>query len=570
MLQKLLWPFHTEGVILLALPAIAALSLLLRRPGMNASFLRNRRSILRWAGILGLAAAAFFLLADIATIPQQRSFQDDESSVLSVAAAWVHHQPMYPSLDAPVDYGVLYGPATYLLFTLPMLFHAENVMAYQAWVALGLAAMLAFSFVAMRRLARPAVAAAAFGYYVFTVGLKAANQWSNKGDPWILLFLAVAFWAALRLKPRQADVTIALCGAVLIDIKANLFLLALLPFLLVSRPDRKARTTAILAIPGMVLLALVPFLLPGISLSGYGIQLALASRHGLSRSLFLINVMYFVRVFALPFGASLWMLHRGDPERASRYLHRRRSFLLLLAAASLVAVVTGAKNGAGAWHLVPLGLPFALVIAEMWNEAPPLTPANLPLRLAPALWVFGTLAVHGIERTADAIHTRFYNDIPSLNEYDFADVQRDMLQVQADHPGDTLQVGVSGGHEYTLTRLRYLYVMRGQPLFTDPNAQAERDGSHVPFSPAVLHALADCTISLWLIPSSSEPPFSMGGGYASAASGTAGLLTDPHLYPQPWPDIFQQHYHRVVKSRYFDLWACNAAPPPGNPPDRQN
>lgn len=561
MLQKFLWPFHTEGAIALALPATVALYFLLRRPATGRWFLRHRRAILRWLGILGLAAAAFFLIADIATFPQQRSFQDDESSILSVAAAWVHHQPMYPSLSAPLDYGVLYGPAAFLMFTPPMLFHAENVAWYQAWVAVGLAAMLAFSFFALRRAARPAVALAAFGYYVFTLGLKAANLWSNKGDPWIILFLALAFWAALRLRARQAYIAIAVCGAILVNLKANLLLLALLPLLLVPKADRRSWSGALLAIALLTMLALSFFLLPGISLSGYWTELELASRHGLSRSLLLINVTYFIRVFALPFGASLWMLYRGDRQRSVRYLRRRRSFLLLLAVASIIAVVTGAKNGAGAWHLVPLGLPFALLLAEMWNEAAPLTAVDIPIRLAPALWIFGTLAVHGTERIAAAVHTRFYNDIPSLKEYNFADVRRDMLEVEASHTGATLQVGVSGGREYTLTRLRYLYVMRGQPLFTDPNAQAERDASHIAFSPAVLQALADCRVTLWLIPVSSEPPFNMAGGYASAATGTAGLLADPHLYPQPWPSIFLQHYHRADRSRYFDLWACNTPAP---------
>ena len=557
MLEKLLTPFHTLGALALTPFAAVLFYFVLRSPWVGLRIQGGRQQLLRALCLVCVGAAAFFVLADLATIPQQRPYQDDESAILSVSAAYVHGQPMYPNLDAPVEYSILYGPSTFLIYAVPALLHAESLMWFQAWVALGLTLALLFALFALRAKAGWTIALLAFGYTVCVFGMKAANEWSSKGDPWILFFVSLSFWGALCLRPRWADIWIALCGACLINLKATLLPLALLPLLLTWNRERVSFRRKVLAVGLMCLFACSFFLLPRISLANYRTELTLASRHGISRGLLWYNIIVFVRWFGLPLLAAYWYLRSGDRDAARQYLERRRSFLLLLLLSSLDLVVTGAKYGAGDWHLTPLALPFALVIAELAQQSPPAFPKSFARRLAPAIWIFGSLAIHGMERTADAVHTRSHNAFGAL-DYDYRALQREMLQVQAEHPHDTLQVGPSGGIQYTATWMRSLYILRGQPLFLDPNTRTERDASYIPVSPAVMQAVLNCRITLWLIPRG-DLPFSMGSGYAVPQRGTVHPMADPHMYPEPFPSVFKAAYHRIGSTANFDLWQCNRA-----------
>lgn len=560
MLEHLLAPFHTLGALALTPIAAIVFFLLLRRPAVAESLQRHQRILVRALCALCLALAAYFIVADLATLPQERPYQDDEAAILSVSAAYLHGQPMYPDANAPMEYSILYGPATFLLFAVPMLFHAESLIWFQAWVALCLTLTLLFGLWALRSVAGSTVSILALGYAVAVIGMKAPNEWSNKGDPWILLFVSVGIWAALRLRPRWAELLIAVSGAFLLNLKVTLLPLALLPFLLLwdrekIAPLRKAGWVALTCLLGLGF-----FLIPNISLANYRHELMLASRHGISHGLLAYNVIVFVRWFALPLVAAWWYLYSADRILAREYVRRRGAFLALLLVSSADVVLTGAKYGAGDWHLTPLTLPFALLIAEMVAEAPTPALGSYARRIAPAIWVFVSLGVHGAERIGDAVHTRYYNAFMAY-DYDFHRLRREMLEVQAEHPHDTLQVGVSGGPEYTATWMRYLYIVRGQPLFLDPNTRTERDASYVPITPAVMSAFTACRISLWLIPRG-EAPFSMGTGYANAQRGSVHPMADPHMYPEPFPSIFASHFHKIGSTADFELWACNrpAAP----------
>lgn len=189
------------GAITLAAVAILAIYYLVCRTVVGTKVWAGRRRLLLTLCLLSAGALACFVLGNLATIPQQRPFQDDESSVLSVSAAYVHGQELYPKLNAPVEYSILYGPATFLIYAVPVALHAENLMWFQAWVWAVLLVALTAAYFAFRFVANPTLALMALGYAVCVIGMKAENEWSNKGDAWLLVFVAAALWGAVKLRP---------------------------------------------------------------------------------------------------------------------------------------------------------------------------------------------------------------------------------------------------------------------------------------------------------------------------------------------------------------------------------
>jgi len=98
----------------------------------------------------------------------------------------------------------------------------------------------------------------------------AAVEWAIKAEPWLLLLSALGLWAACRLPRWRAACVIAIAGAMLVDMKATILLVALLPCVLLWQRERSARVpAAVCAFILIPLLAILPFALPGVSIGNY-------------------------------------------------------------------------------------------------------------------------------------------------------------------------------------------------------------------------------------------------------------------------------------------------------------
>ena len=253
-------------------------------------------------------------------VSTERIYDHDEATVLSIAAAFRHGQPLYPRAEAPVEYALLYGPMTFLVYLPPMFAGVERLGTYQLWVLIALAGTYAFVYFSLRPKFGTFVALGNTALLAVFVSRFAGSEWGIKGDIWILFFAALGLWAYMSLSNWATAVVLAISGAILVDLKATLLVIALLPCILLWQRERRAHLPAFLGVCFIPIFALLPFALPGISLAGYAEQLHDASHDGFSMSILNTNLYFLL---------SSYLLDATNPNGLWFHQFRERNWLSL-------------------------------------------------------------------------------------------------------------------------------------------------------------------------------------------------------------------------------------------------
>lgn len=527
----------------------------------GALFLADRGSIQRWAersrGTLrksfGIVCALIFAL--IVFLAFAVAFKDqalhDETTILSGAAAYLHGYPLYPQSSAPVEYGLLYGPATYLVYT-PVLLPANHLTLPLLWAAMAFIAAIFVVFLSLRTRVPLLVT---LGITVALVALLAPflpYLLSTKGDAWIVLAMALGLPAARLRHKWIAALSIALLGAALTDLKFPLLLAGLLPCVMLWQRGKEFRAPAIVAAVLAPVLALAVFLLPGISMESYWEQVALASHHGLSPQVFL-RILPFALYLLLPSICFAVLLGLRSRVALLGWAKSRAAYLVLLTGVFGVAIITGSKFGAGPWHLEVVCIPLVVLDAEMftllWDlgaEAGVPFVRVLAVPFALGVVLFGNLLI-GWQR---GIKARVRG--PELYvKVSMPQVEREAIDILRAHPGESFSMGYTDVAHYNLTSVRPLLQERGMPTLIDPVTRNEDDLAGKPMNPAVVQAVATCVMPHWILPREGDP-FSMKSLYY-----LDGSITTPEMYPQSLRAAFFSHYHRVSEGQYFAVWECN-------------
>lgn len=513
----------------------------LNRPSSSAGLAKYQHLLLRSAQKLSFLVLILTIAGGLLACLSDHILFHDETSILAIAAAFRHGQPLYPASSAPVEYALLYGPATYLLY-LPSIFSGVmHIGFYQAWSILPLALATLLIYLTFRRLlpARQQALAVITLFALFLSPL-IPSVWSIKADVWILLFAASGLWAAIALPRWPAAVVIALSGAILVDLKFPLILLALIPCLILWQ--RSERTAALASAFLLTPISLAPFALPGISLPGYLTQLQHAAHHGFSLTVFFVDLPYFFFLL-IPTVALFWSAHTQSLRLSKAWVRQNAALILLVSAVLLTALVTGSKKGAGPWHGFAVIVPLLYLNVGLYRLISYRIPTSV-LAFAVITLVFAPFTLlHAIQ---SRLHG-FSLDSPASPRA----AERELLSLIQQHPHQTLQIGVADLNTYSLTFIRPLLQISGEPLLLDPNARNESDLISEPVSPAVLRAIDTCSVDLFLIPKGGAP-FSMPSLYSVDHS-----IPPQPLYPKSFQHSFLAHYRRLpTDTHYFEIWGC--------------
>ena len=473
----------------------------------------------------------------------------DEPSVVSVAVAALHGQPLYHSADAAQRYSLLYGPATFWLYTPPALF-GRDLRLFQLWVILPLAAAV-FSIWKVAGVARSRTGQAIVSFIaVILVLAQANNEWAMKGDAWLLCVAAVQLAASVLLNGPIAWFAIALCGAVLVDIKITSIALASVPLWIYAR--RTARWPyAILSAALLVGFASAAFLVKGVSLSNYLFWLRQSSRHGIAMVVLRRNMAYLASMTFLP-GAIYFYLWCTSKPKALAWVRARKDLLVLGAIATASLLLSGAKRGAGPWHCAPLIPMFTLCAAGLWRELDTCW-ADRSVRIPDRRWLVAfvfawVLAGLKILRFDLLMHWR--GTIPETSNTSAASVADDLRQILHDHPGQQIQMGYGAHNSYELTWQRPLLVLYGNRYDIDADSMMEMQTAGLSLPAATIQNIRDCANDIWLIPRG-DAPFSLENGYSVEYG-----IGPRDVFPESFRAAFLRHYHPASHSRYFDLWTC--------------
>lgn len=476
----------------------------------------------------------------------------DQSTILSIAEAVRHGQTMYPGPQAPVEYGLLYGPATYILY-IPALSLVSTRLT-PALLTASATSGLAFLVVllSLRRRFGWTMALAGTALMVAFVAPIFTFEWQARADPWILLSVALGLPAARLGNRWVAAVSLAILGALLADLKFPLIIVGLLPCAELWR-RRGGQIPAVIAVVLMPLLALTPFLTKEISLRGYVEQLAEASHHGFSGRLLAENLL-FTLYLVLPSIFLMWGLWHRNPTFFRSWLRQRGVTLALLLAVLGIAELTGTKHGAGDWHLAVLCAPLAVLDTEMfvelWKADRQDSVSLLRSFAVPAAFTIvlvGNIAI-GWSR---GWHSRTQGLAGTIS-VSVPDVERDLVAVLRRDATKQWVMGYTDNWNYSLTSVRPLLQVYGLPLVLDGVSRNEADMAHRPVSDQLSATVASCRYPDWILPRWGQP-FSMESGYF-----LDGSIHTPELYPVEFQRIFLAHYRPVESSKYFTLWHCGA------------
>lgn len=477
-------------------------------------------------------AAALTLLAIYAAIAIAYAVTDhffDPAEPTMPAVGWiaVHGQPVYPALDAAERYAHVYGPLAFLLPGVALrLFGASLLVAKGLGVATALAA-LGLTFLTLRRtppailgrsgLALTATAACAVVFLDF----RDYTFWTRP-EPFLLLLVAAAVWVV--------SARLGLVGAVGVGILAGLAVnfkitgaLYLLP-IVIALAVRDGWSMVPASAASALVVAILPFLLPNVSLSHYVDWLRLSAGNGVVGSTLRQDAEWTIFLL-LPLAAL--------DARALR----RPTGIALIASMGLVAVA-GAKPGGGPYHLLPFVPVIAWLAVEAWRR--PADRQTPPLRVPAAVLLLAAsvIAVALAILQQVSFHRVMYERASSSEA-------ADLRTFLAAHRGQTVHVG--HGRADVLTFVRPLAVFASGVYVLDAPAVQEHQRAGLPLPAATLEAVRSCRIDIWLLPKGS-PPFEGANRYAPAEM--------PALFPAPFVEAFEARYVRVDATRYFDVWRC--------------
>ncbi len=512
-----------------------------------------------YAAVCGVMIALPVVLG-VCAIVTERMTMAYANTILAIGANYLHGQPMFSALHGPTEYGLVYGPVTYLVYVPVMLLGGVREWTFEVWVVLALAMAAVLLWFAMRRSHGRYASLTAVALLMLFAGQNMNNLWLPGPDIWLVAFSALGVWGSQRKNRYLAVLVVALAGAAMVDIKVSTLIAASLPCLLLAeRAERVDDQDSIrrwsLAVGSFVLLLVLTgsvYLLPRVSLRNNLAILSAETRVGLLVSTLKINVGFALPLL-LPMALLLWIGRVYAGEALHAWWVKRRIFLAGLALAILAAIVTGAKVGSGPWHLLPFVAALGFATGELaelvWNEE---WSTVLLSRTAGALCV-ATMAMLAVSALHDlGVHTRKVLE-PAAGSSMVPPrlAEREVMQIMQEHPHTVLQMGVSDLEHYDLTLVSPVLQIGGSPLLMDPNARADADSEGAGESDALLDTLRSCKIGLWLIPKGGEPFSKLSAYYIQAGVG------ERMLYPENFRQAFFTSY-RLMDShyQYYDLWGC--------------
>jgi hypothetical protein len=490
-----------------------------RRPWAAA-----RRPLPRWT-ICGAAYGVLLFYGAIVTwyACQPTYFDAAEPTITAVASVFRDGKALYPALDAPERYALIYGPVLFIAQASAMALFGKTILASKG---LGVVAVLASLFVGYRifseRAGRLAATVATAACALVYMDFGNATFWTRP-DPLLILCAVVAMYGA-RLAGWRGAIVLGVTAGLAVNIKVSGPVYLLPAFAL--RGTLHGRSGVSLGAFAATLVGFAPFLAPTISASHYLQYLQLSAANGLFASKFRQNLEWALFLSA-PLGAALDHVR----DRIS-WLREQGPFLFGLAASLFIVAVIAAKPGAGPYHFLPtvpflgyavIGLP-ADVLGRGW------------LRSLFAAVIVASLVL-AVPRQVLLITTVRGRPL----EFALAEVRR-----FADaHPLSRVAVGYSGTSR--LSDARTEIVFRTGEYWLDAPAIQEYQLSGLSLPASTLRRLEECRVDLWLIPTGGEP-FSVPSAYR------------PDALESVFPDEFRAAFHRNYQPRgeteNFSVWEC--------------
>lgn len=437
--------------------------------------------------------------------------------------------PVYPELHAAQRHGMIYGPLAYLTFVPFYAVLGRSLTIAKLPGILALLITLWAVYHTCRRYARRDDAVLGLGAFALLLVFFHFHSFDTKTDASLVAGTAAGLVGALHRRWAVAALTLGAVAGIVPNFKLTAAV-ALLPLTALVWARHGWRPVGA-AVPLGCVVFFLPFLLPNVSLLNYIDTLLLAGRHGITLDGLSRNLQWSF-LLMLPV-----LIARPTGTAASIYA-------LLIASSLLIASVTGAKPGAGNWHLMPL-LPF-VIQAFFWcrsllpDGAQPAVERRIAMLAVPyamtilAFVLFAGAGTVSQVRRELALVPRHSRTIAELRD------------VASRYRGETIEIGY-GERNDEANLFRTLLVLDGHPYTVDRFAIEDHQLAGVEIPEATVRYLEACETRIWLIPSG-QRPFLEPNLYPQ--------LQRPPLFPEPFRNAFSRRYQKVERGGVFDVWSC--------------
>lgn len=473
-----------------------------------------------------------------------------ESTVASISYFGAHGQPLYVGLLDPDRYSLLYGPLCYIPYSIAIKVLGANLGSLKSALFLLTASTFITLCFLFRTLLTKTETLVALAIVAGAFMMKSDSMFMVRGDITLALSITVALLATSLRRTWVAVFLFSVGAACAVDIKVTAVFYLLVPAYLIWRKSRLPALFACIALSA--LLALIPFVIPNISLRSYMTWLYEASRHPLGLGSFVMNLYTAALVLTLPL-LMLWRFHLSDPARSRRYIQDHRGLLICFVISVCGTLWSGSKLGAGRYHFNPTFIVSTFLSALLWKQ-----PTEVPARVSGILtqW-FAVVALFFILPASSEIlgmRNLCYERRPFAEN-----VNADLESILRDHPKQTIEMGYNenlrnGEPVSGLTSFRTKLVFAGNPLTIDPSALFDMQLSGIQIPQTTVAIIRSCKVKIWLFPRDGTP-FTTLNPYALVAP---SRFPDRHLFPMDFQNAFRAHYHKTGQSRFYDLWTCQS------------
>jgi hypothetical protein len=524
----------------------AALFLVLFVPIYGLLHLRQIALSTRLLYLCGAFSVAVLIGLNALNLGRAGFLWHDEPNILSIAAAYLHGQPMYHDRGAGETYSLLYGPSTYLIYVPLLKWFSRPLLAIRiAGFVINLANLAMLYLIPRKRLSAGLSLCLLPVAIAFLLSLP-NHMFGVRGDQVLLLCLTAALLCAERLPAIPAAAASgALCGVAL-DFKVTVVPIVCLLLYLLWR--RWGWRYAALAAAVTVAAGVSPFLLYGISWSHYVSWMALSRQQGFTRGLLAVNLL--AAAFLLLPGV---ILRIGTMQvvraKAGQSFDSTASVLFILSLCS--CILTGSKNGAGPWHLWPL-LPFIMLWTAEAAAGTSLDSGRDEKRFPPVRHMVSAIAMAAtiITLRAGFRDLRIVHPAGERQQRNLESAAQEEIAGRiAQFPGQNIAMGYGRMADDPRSSERFELALAGENYFLDESALVESIKERLPMPPALQQRILGCE-DLWLIPHA-EPPFATLRGGDMPNDGT------PFLFPDPIRTGFPLTHALLATGNSYDVWGCN-------------
>jgi 4-amino-4-deoxy-L-arabinose transferase-like glycosyltransferase len=504
--------------------------------------------------LLFLATGAVFILLNFISLVIIWNFSStftDHSEAQISSVSWLVQtgQPLYHKIEAAERYSLIYGPLLYLIDGVFLKLFGANIFVAKLPISLALILSIVFIFYLLKELSesRTALLGAAC---ISLVLLCFGNAYGNvifqiRSDSLILMCVSLGTLGVVKRNRLAAPLLCAVVLGVGVNLKFSSILYFLPIFVLLF--SQQGIYATLVSVIGAIILSLLPFGLPQISLHNYIRWIHVVSNHG-------INIQQLQQNFEsalyllLPLAVISLQFFFTNQQEFSKTIKQEKGYLYALLISIAGSIFIAAKPGSGIHHLIPI-LPlisylFVMVLAkinstnklEFWQSSQKEYIIKLFFICVLYLPIFIFVLINAGMKEVLTVEN-FYSPA--------SEIITDLHGIVKSYPNQTIEMGYSTNELYPLTYYRPVLVFSGNPYLVDSAAlmDMQKSGLDIPFT--TLEVLSSCRTKIWLIPKGSSP-FQQPSYYPP----------NTQLFSDEFKKTFFERYELREQTHYFDLWFC--------------